>query len=259
MPESNSSDKPLVTIHTDGAAEPNPGPGGYGIVLQAGQHRREISGGFKLTTNNRMELLGVIVALEALSKPCRVNLYSDSKYVVDSIQRGSLEKWKRNQWKRGPGQPVKNVDLWKRYLEAASRHAVRFHWLKGHAGHAENERCDELAVAAAQGYDLPDDEGYLADPSSSGAQRARMQAASRLESSENDSESIGEKQPKTPTGDPDAEPVEGGPCRKCSVTLVKKTTKPKAKKPGQTYYFEWYLFCPGCGTMYMVNQAKRML
>ncbi|MFM7516758.1 MAG: RNase H family protein, partial [Pirellula sp.] len=100
MPESTASDKPLVTIYTDGAAEPNPGPGGYGIVLRSGQHLRELSGGFRLTTNNRMELLGVIVALEALSKPCRVNLYSDSKYVVDSIKRGSLDRWKNNRWLR---------------------------------------------------------------------------------------------------------------------------------------------------------------
>ncbi|MFM8397952.1 MAG: ribonuclease HI, partial [Pirellula sp.] len=120
-----------------------------------GQHLRELSGGFRLTTNNRMELLGVIVALEALSKPCRVNLYSDSKYVVDSIKRGSLDRWKNNRWLRSPGQPVKNVDLWMRYLEAASKHSIRFHWVKGHAGVADNERCDELAVQAAQGIDLP--------------------------------------------------------------------------------------------------------
>jgi len=250
LPESTASDKPLVTIYTDGAAEPNPGPGGYGIVLRSGQHLRELSGGFRLTTNNRMELLGVIVALEALSKPCRVNLYSDSKYVVDSIKRGSLDRWKNNRWLRGPGQPVKNVDLWMRYLEAASKHSIRFHWVKGHAGVADNERCDELAVQAAQGFDLPDDTGYLSDPSSSRVQRGVQNIVARPQVTRSPVSKV--------AGSPD-EPTEGAPCRKCSVNLVKKNPKPKARKPGQTYYYEWYLFCPGCGTMYMVNEAKRML
>lgn len=258
LPDSSPSEKPLVTIYTDGAAEPNPGPGGYGIVLKSGQHRREILGGFRMTTNNRMELLGVIVALEALSKPCRVNLYSDSKYVVDSIKRGSVEKWRQNQWRRGPNQPVKNVDLWKRYLEASARHSIRFHWVKGHAGVAENERCDELAVQAAQGYELPDDVGYLSDPSSSGAHKGlrpqRTASSAGLAPSHQTPPDTREH-----SGDSHAEPREGGPCRKCSEKLVKKITKPKARKPGQTYYYEWYLFCPGCGTMYMVNEAKRMI
>jgi len=250
LPETTTSEKPLVTIYTDGAAEPNPGPGGYGIVLMSGQHRREVSGGFRLTTNNRMELLGVIVALETLSKPCRVNLYSDSKYVVDSIKRGSLDRWKQNKWQRGPGQPVKNVDLWMRYLAASSKHSIRFHWVKGHAGVAENERCDELAVAAAQGFDLPDDSGYLSDPSSSRVQRGIESIGASPK---------GTRLPRPKQGGSLDEPTEGAPCRKCSVTLVRKNTKPKAKKPGQTYYYEWYLFCPGCGTMYMVNEAKRLL
>jgi ribonuclease HI len=243
------NEKPLVTIYTDGAAEPNPGPGGYGIVLQSGEHRKELSGGFRLTTNNRMELMGVIVALEALSKPCRVNLYSDSKYVVDSIKRGSLDRWQRNHWNRGPGQPVKNVDLWKRYLKAASQHSIRLHWVKGHAGVAQNERCDELAVAAAQSFDLPDDQGYLTDPSSSGVQKAPQ----------SHSPVTPDKQLKESVAGGLEEPKSGGACRKCSGILVKKNTKPKAKKPGQTYYYEWYLFCPGCGTMYMVNEGKRII
>ena len=158
--ESISPEKSSVTIYTDGAAEPNPGPGGYGIVLMAGKHRKELSGGFRLTTNNRMELMGVIVALEALSKPCLVNLYSDSKYVVDTVQRGSVLRWQKNRWLRSPGQPVKNVDLWKRYLVASARHSIRFHWVKGHAGVAENERCDVLAVQAATSTNLGIDEGY---------------------------------------------------------------------------------------------------
>lgn len=256
--ESNANKNPLVTIYTDGAAEPNPGPGGYGIVLVSGQHRKELSGGFRLTTNNRMELMGVIVALEALSKPCRVNLYSDSKYVVDSIKKGSLDRWSRNRWQRSPGQPVKNVDLWKRYLEAARKHSIRFHWVKGHAGVALNERCDELAVAAAQGFELQEDSGYLTDPSSSHVQKGQDKGlfdsvlGQPLRRLSGDSSLPASTQPM-------AEPKEGAPCRKCSETLVKKNTKPKATKPGQTYYYLWYLFCPGCGTMYMVNEAKRLI
>jgi len=256
VPESTTNENTLVTIYTDGAAEPNPGPGGYGIVLESGQHRKELSGGFRLTTNNRMELMGVIVALEALSKPCRVNLYSDSKYVVDSVKRGSLERWERNHWRRGPGQPVKNVDLWKRYLEASARHSVRFHWVKGHAGVAGNERCDELAVEAAQGFDLADDTGYLSDPSSSGLGKApghhnagHTNAVRTKPVHTNKEHTSGEFE----------EPKQGGACRKCSESLIKKPTKSKARKPGQTYYYEWYLFCPGCSTMYMVNEAKRVI
>jgi len=240
-----AAEKSSVTIYTDGAAEPNPGPGGYGIVLMAGKHRKELSGGFRLTTNNRMELMGVIVALEALSKPCLVNLYSDSKYVVDTVQRGSVLRWQKNRWLRSPGQPVKNVDLWKRYLVASARHSIRFHWVKGHAGVAENERCDELAVAAIQQYDLADDQGYLSDPSSS--RSLNPQLATRV------------SRPIPLNPGPAVEPSEGAPCRKCTEKLLKKTPKPKARKPGQTYFYEWYLFCPGCGTMYMVNEAKRSI
>ena len=257
-PESKANLRPLVTIYTDGAAEPNPGPGGYGIVLLSGQHRKEISGGFRLTTNNRMELLGVIVALEALSKSCRVNLYSDSKYVVDSIQRGSLDRWQKNRWQRSPGQPVKNVDLWKRYLDAAQNHAIHLHWVKGHAGVALNERCDELAVQAAQGYDLQEDTGYLTDPSSSRVERGP--ANSSGDGSTRRPDKRLERASAHPSGNADAtEPKEGGPCRKCSETLIRKNTKSKARKPGQTYYYLWYLFCPGCSTMYMVNEAKRSI
>ena len=152
---------PSVIIYTDGAAEPNPGPGGYGAVLIFGKHRKELSGGFRRTTNNRMELMGVIAALEELTRPCNVQIYSDSKYVVDSVQRGSLTRWAKANWHRSPGQPVKNVDLWKRYLEASSRHRIKFHWVKGHAGVKENERCDVLAVAAAQSGTRTADQGYL--------------------------------------------------------------------------------------------------
>ncbi len=144
-----------VIIYTDGAARGNPdGPGGFGAVLQYTDskgvlHEKEISEGFNPTTNNRMELLAAITALEALKKPCHVDLYSDSSYVINAFEKNWIGSWIRNGWKTSSKQPVKNVDLWKRMLEAKKPHDVSFHWVKGHAGHPENERCDRLATAAA--------------------------------------------------------------------------------------------------------------
>ena len=135
-----------VTIYTDGACSGNPGPGGWGAILMHGDRKKELSGGEKLTTNNRMELLAVITALEALKKPCEVTLYSDSKYVVDAVNLGWLRQWKRAGWKRKTG-PVKNIELWERLLPLLETHQVCFSWVKGHAENAGNNRCDELAVA----------------------------------------------------------------------------------------------------------------
>ncbi|MDD3204513.1 MAG: ribonuclease HI [Lachnospiraceae bacterium] len=152
-----------VTIYTDGAARGNPeGPGGYGAVLHcvdAGGtlHVREYSAGYKKTTNNRMELMGVIVALEALNKPCEVEVISDSKYVTEAFNQHWIEGWLKRNWKNSTNKPVKNIDLWKRLLKAKEQHQVTFQWVKGHAGHPENERCDELATTAADGDDLLDD------------------------------------------------------------------------------------------------------
>lgn len=152
-----------VTIYTDGSARGNPdGPGGYGTVLQfvdsKGQlHEREYSAGYKKTTNNRMELMAAIVGLEALTKPCNVKLYSDSKYLTDAFNQKWIDGWIRKGWKRSGNEPVKNVDLWKRLLKAMEPHQVTFLWVKGHAGHPENERCDQLATSAADGTSLLDD------------------------------------------------------------------------------------------------------
>ena len=121
-------------MYTDGSALGNPGPGGYGVVLMSGPYRKELSCGYAHTTNNRMELLGVITALEALNRPCNVTLYSDSKYVVDAFNQHWVDGWVRKGWKRGKNEPVKNVDLWKRLLQAKAPHAVKFVWVKGHAG-----------------------------------------------------------------------------------------------------------------------------
>ena len=153
----------LVKIFTDGAARGNPdGPGGYGTVLEyvdtKGQlHTREYSCGYKKTTNNRMELMAAIVGLEALNRPCTVELYSDSKYVVDAFNQHWIDNWVKNNWKRGKSGPVKNIDLWERLLKAKAPHQVHFIWVKGHDGHPQNERCDELATTAADGENLIDD------------------------------------------------------------------------------------------------------
>ena len=152
-----------VTLYTDGAARGNPdGPGGYGAVLQfvdaAGRlHEKELSAGYRKTTNNRMELMAAIVGLEALVKPCQVELYSDSKYVVDAFNQHWIDSWLKKGWKRGKNEPVKNADLRKRLLKAKEPHQVTFIWVKGHDGHPQNERCDTLATTAADGNDLSDD------------------------------------------------------------------------------------------------------
>ena len=153
----------LVKIYTDGSARGNPdGPGGYGCVLQytdsLGElHEREFSAGYKKTTNNRMELMAAIVGLEALIRPCQVELYSDSKYLTDAFNQRWINGWIKKGWKRGKNEPVKNVDLWKRLLAAMKPHQVTFHWVKGHDGHPENERCDMLATTAADGDNLLED------------------------------------------------------------------------------------------------------
>lgn len=153
----------FVKIFTDGAARGNPeGPGGYGTVLQyidsKGElHEREYSAGYKKTTNNRMELMAVITGLEALTRPCEVEVISDSKYVTDAFNQHWVDGWLKRNWKGRSNNPVKNVDLWKRLLKAKAPHQVKFTWVKGHAGHPENERCDKLATTAADGNSLLDD------------------------------------------------------------------------------------------------------
>ena len=155
----------LVEIFSDGSSRGNPGPGGYGSILRCNTstgepHTRELSQGYARTTNNRMELLGIIVALEALKRPCKVVVTTDSQYVVNAFNKNWIAAWSTNGWKNAQKKPVKNVDLWKRLLAAKEPHEVEFVWVRGHAGHAENERCDALATAAADGDNLIEDEGF---------------------------------------------------------------------------------------------------
>lgn len=229
-----------VIIYTDGGAVPNPGRGGYGVVLRFGQHSRELSGGFELTTNNRMELMAVIVGLEALKEPCKVKLHSDSKYIVDAINNGSAMRWRANDWRMksaANSKRCKNPDLWSRLLDAYDIHEVEFIWVKGHVGILDNERCDELAANAMNQPDLLVDEGYDSqDVESQGAISATKAPKSNIKMTQ-----------------------VGQPCRKCQTPVEKRTPKKKKQKSDQTYYFEWYLFCPGCKSMYMVEEAKRLI
>ena len=151
-----------ITVYTDGAAKGNPGKGGYGVVMMSGSHKKELSEGFKNTTNNRMELMSVIVALETIKKDnAQVEIFSDSKYVVDSVEKGWVFSWQKKGFKG-----KKNIDLWQRFLKIYPKHQVKFNWVKGHAGNFYNERCDELAVQAAESSTLLVDDGYETNDSS---------------------------------------------------------------------------------------------
>lgn len=228
-----------VTIYTDGAAVPNPGRGGYGVVLRFGEHSKELSGGYALTTNNRMELMAVIVGLEALRERCKVKLHSDSKYITNAVTSGSAFRWRANGWgmNETKSKLAKNADLWERLLSAFEKHDVEMVWVKGHAGIDDNERCDQLALAASQLSELPPDTGYDGH-SSQPPWQVPPAAAERLT-------------PKVKVTQV------GQPCRKCNTPVIKQIPKKKSVKPNQSYYFAWYLYCPGCRAMYMVEEAKR--
>ncbi len=148
-----------IQLFTDGSCLGNPGPGGYGAVLIYNQHRKELSQGYKLTTNNRMELMACIAGLESLSEPCVIDLTTDSQYVKQGINQW-INNWQKNGWRTASKKPVKNADLWKALHEATQRHDIRWHWVKGHSGHTENERCDDLARQAAESSTLIADTGY---------------------------------------------------------------------------------------------------
>jgi ribonuclease HI len=149
-----------VSIYTDGACLGNPGPGGYGVVLLYGEHRKELSGGFRLTTSSRMEIKAAIAGVRALKYPCAVTLYSDSKYVVDAMTKGWAKRWQANGWKRNKKDKAMNPDLWGELLQLCEPHEIQFEWVKGHAGNVENERCDGLAVEAARQPELSVDNHY---------------------------------------------------------------------------------------------------
>lgn len=152
-----------IIIYTDGSSRGNPGPGGYGTLMIFQGHRKELSGGFAKTTNNRMEILAALTGIESLLEPCQVTVYSDSKYVIDTMDKGWIHGWKKKDWSRGPNKPLKNADLWKRMAEAVRGHKISWKWVKGHSGHPENERCDQLATEAADRRGNPQDLGFKPD------------------------------------------------------------------------------------------------
>lgn len=149
-----------VSIYTDGSSRGNPGPGGYGTVLISGSHQKQLSGGFRKTTNNRMETLAAIKGLEALKFPCKVQLFSDSKYLVDAMNKNWVIGWKKRGWKKADKKIPKNIDIWKNMLALCKKHDVTFNWVKGHNGHPQNELCDKLATEAADKPNLPIDHGF---------------------------------------------------------------------------------------------------
>lgn len=228
---------PEINLYSDGGAEPNPGKGGFGVIMTYKGVKREFSQGYELTTNNRMELMGVIYGLERLKTKSAVNVFTDSRYVIDGIEKGWAERWKSKSWFRTRTEMAVNHDLWDRLLILISgQEKVKFNWVKGHAGHPENERCDELAMLALKGSNLLIDTGYQpAQLSSSDVnERQQIQQNSRIKVSK-----------------------EGDACRKCGTSVLKNPTKKKEAKPGQTYYYEYILLCPNCKTMYLLEEAKR--
>jgi ribonuclease HI len=146
-----------VTLYTDGACSGNPGPGGWGAILRSGGHEKELSGGFRRTTNNRMELIAVIKGLEALKEPCEVTVVTDSQYIVNAMEQGWAHRWRANGWRRNKKEKALNPDLWGKLLDLCGAHKVRFTWIRGHDGHPENERCDAMSVAWSQRIGLPED------------------------------------------------------------------------------------------------------
>lgn len=222
--EMNQSMRTEVEVYTDGACDPNPGPGGYGVVLLHPKKRAEVSGGFRLTTNNRMEIYAAIKGLELLKKPCKVRVYSDSQYLVNAMMDGWVTAWKKRDWRRTNKERAVNVDLWQRLLDLCQTHRVEFVWVKGHAGNKENERCDQLSCAALRQTNLLTDEGYENKPQNEG-QRPRLTEA-------------------------------GQACWKCGTAVIKQKSQ---KRPSRDYYFEFYLFCPKCQATYEVPEAKRFI
>ncbi|MBP7274605.1 MAG: ribonuclease HI [Kiritimatiellae bacterium] len=217
-------DAPAVLAYGDGACRGNPGPGGYGVVLISGTHRRTLSGGYRRTTNNRMEIMAAIKTLEALKRRCRVTFRTDSQYLAKAIGEGWAVKWRAKGWWISANKRAKNSDLWQELVTLIEQHSVTVEWLRGHNNDADNDAADRLAVEASMRPDLQPDAGFealLANP------------------------------------EPPAI-SEGHPCFKCRTPVVKQQTSRKVK-PGQQYYYEWILRCPQCGAIYTIEGAKRLV
>lgn len=233
------SEIPDIELYSDGGADPNPGKGGFGVILSYKGRRKEFCQGYKLTTNNRMELMGVIVGLSKLKTKSNVQVYTDSKYVINGITKGWANKWKQNNWYRTKTQKAINSDLWEMLLNEVAKHNVQFNWVKGHSGHLENERCDALATYALNSKELIEDTAYV------------LQEITKEETTIIISEIPKKSKIKILK--------EGDFCRNCGVPVIKKSPSKRKIKPNQEYYYEYYLYCPSCKNMYMIDEAKRFI
>lgn len=231
------SEIPDIELYSDGGAEPNPGKGGFGVILSYKGRRKEFYQGYKLTTNNRMELMGVIVGLEKLKTKSNVRVFTDSQYVINGITKGWAVKWKENNWFRKKNEKALNSDLWDRLLNEVAKHNVQFNWVKGHSGHPENERCDTLATLALSSNELIEDTGFnLEETTTNGIEATSIPKKSKVKIQN-----------------------EGDLCRNCGIPVIKKSPSKRKIKPNQEYYYEYYLYCPSCKNMYMIDEAKRFI
>ncbi|MEM9548684.1 MAG: ribonuclease HI [Bacteroidota bacterium] len=230
---------PTIKLYSDGGADPNPGRGGFGVILSYKGRKKEFYQGYEFTTNNRMELMGVIFGLEQLKTKSNVQVYTDSKYVINGITNGWAENWKKNNWFRDKKNKAVNIDLWDKLLTVLKDYNVEFQWVKGHSGHPENERCDALANLGIHSENLLEDVGY--ESKGKRPQKEKSKVSYYF-----------------PTAKKRKINQEGDKCRKCDSRVIKKTRKKTKKiKPHQNYYYEYILQCPGCNTIYMTEDAKR--
>ena len=230
---------PEVDIFSDWGSNPNPWKWAYWVILCYKWIKKEFYAGYKLTTNNRMELIWAITWLEKLTKKSKVNVFTDSQYTINGIEKWWAKKWRENNWYRTKTEKAVNFDLWEKLLELVSKHEVKFNWVKWHNWHIENERCDELATLAMNMDNLLDDINYIPSP----------EELSKITNNFLQKNNSSDKSIKiTKAWDL---------CRKCSTPVEKKIPKHTSKTKTQNYYYEYYLSCPGCKTNYMVDSAKR--
>lgn len=223
---------PDVNIFSDGGANPNPGPGAYGVIMEYRWVKKEFSQGYKKTTNNRMELMWVITGLSNLKTSSKVTVITDSQYTINGITKGWAKSWQKNGWKKADKKPATNSDLWEKLLDLLEKHEVDFFWVKWHNGHDENERCDELATLAMNKKNLLDDEGY--------------KEVTSVKQNPNQSVMIESNHEKLDIQ-----------CKKCGAGLVKKYPKHTKKTLEKQYFYEYYHHCESCMTNYMLPEAKR--
>jgi ribonuclease HI len=226
---------PIVDIFSDWWANPNPGPGWYGVIMKCWDHQKDFSQGYKRTTNNRMELMGAITGFKKLKTRSKVTLNTDSQYTINWLQKWWAKKWKANNWFRTGSQKAQNWDLWKILLEESEKHEVSFNWIKGHNGHIENELCDELATLAMQRSDLLVDEWFIEAPAAVKTTKVSISQTTLVSEFE----------------------AAGVDCKKCQNPLVIKYPKHTKKTLEKQYYYEYFHHCESCKTNYMLQEAKR--